>query len=116
MATAANGFSLDPEKHLEPIPGINEKSIQNGSVVPEEILKHSHDADDALKAFASYPGQVVQLDEETSRRLLRKIDWHIMPVSGCLRAILGCLVKVRKALYGYVNSDYFDSCCVSFMG
>lgn len=46
----------------------------------EKILQHSNDADDAMKAFAAV-GEVIELDEETNKRLLRKIDWNIMPVS-----------------------------------
>ena len=48
--------------------------------VSEKILQHSNDADDAMKAFAAV-GEVIELDEETNKRLLRKIDWNIMPVS-----------------------------------
>lgn len=45
------------------------------------ILKHSHDADEALKAFEGRDGQIIELDEATNRRLLRRIDWNLMPVS-----------------------------------
>ena len=48
----------------------------------DKILKHSHDADAAMKAFEGYEGQTLELSEETNRRLLRKIDWHLMPVRG----------------------------------
>jgi hypothetical protein len=42
----------------------------------------TYDADVALHAFATYQdGQVVEIDEATNRRLLRKIDMHLMPVS-----------------------------------
>jgi ACS family allantoate permease-like MFS transporter len=47
----------------------------------EKLLKHSHDADAAMKAFEGMDGQVVELTEEKSKALLRKIDWHMMPVS-----------------------------------
>ena len=50
--------------------------------IDDKILKHSHDVDAAMKAFEGYEGQVVELSEETNRRLLRKIDRHLMPVSG----------------------------------
>ena len=76
-----NGLTHDPEKNPESIPGISDAKIRAGKVAAEDILKHSIDADDALKAFASHQGQVIHLDEETNRRLLRKIDWNIMPVS-----------------------------------
>src|SRR5689334_23246367 len=48
------------------------------SVSSAKILKHSHDADIALSAFAD--GEVLILDEETNKRLLRTIDWHLMPL------------------------------------
>lgn len=48
--------------------------------VPAKILKHSHDADEAMKAFLGHEGEVIHIDEETNRRLLRKIDWNLMPV------------------------------------
>jgi len=49
--------------------------------IDEKILKHSHDADAAMKAFEGYEGQTLELSEETNKRLLRKIDLHLMPVS-----------------------------------
>ncbi|KAF1963481.1 membrane transporter [Byssothecium circinans] len=48
--------------------------------VDERILKHSHDADAAMKAFEGYEGQMIELSEETRKRLLRKIDLHLMPI------------------------------------
>ncbi|KAL1633450.1 Allantoate permease [Neofusicoccum ribis] len=77
-----------PKQHAdvekEPIPGISEDAIGSGSMtaggVTEKILEHSHDADAAMKAFASYQGQVLEIDEATNARLLRKIDWHLMPL------------------------------------
>lgn len=59
---------------------ITEEQIRRGSVVPEQILKHSHDADEALKAFQSYEGQVITIDEATNKRLLRRIDWNLIPL------------------------------------
>jgi ACS family allantoate permease-like MFS transporter len=46
----------------------------------EKLMKHSHDADAAMKAFEGMEGQVIELTEEKSKALLRKIDWHLMPV------------------------------------
>ncbi|KAF2258116.1 membrane transporter [Lojkania enalia] len=48
--------------------------------VQEKILKHSHDADAAMKAFEQYDGQSLELTPETNKRLLRKIDLHLMPI------------------------------------
>lgn len=44
----------------------------------KKILAHSGDADEAMKAFAS--GEIVEVDEATNKRLLRIIDWHLMPL------------------------------------
>lgn len=48
--------------------------------VDTKILKHSHDADAAMKAFEGMNGQVIELSEERNKALLRKIDLHLMPV------------------------------------
>lgn len=78
--------SGDPEKGADLIPGVSDDSVRAGSVVPAQILKHSHDADAAMKAFAKYQGGLIlQIDEATNKRLLRKIDWHLMPVSALVR-------------------------------
>ncbi|KAH7064685.1 membrane transporter [Macrophomina phaseolina] len=75
---------VDSDVEKEPIPGISEEAIRNGSItagaVSERILEHSHDADAAMKAFAELQGQVLEIDEATNARLLRKIDWHLMPL------------------------------------
>ncbi|PNP37783.1 hypothetical protein TGAMA5MH_10268 [Trichoderma gamsii] len=47
--------------------------VEKGEVV--EI-----DADDALNAVAGLDAATLQLDEETERRLLRKIDMNLMPL------------------------------------
>lgn len=47
----------------------------------KKILKHSHDADAAMKAFEGMEGQTLELTPEKNKALLRKIDWHLMPVS-----------------------------------
>ncbi|KAJ5233001.1 hypothetical protein N7468_005957 [Penicillium chermesinum] len=44
------------------------------------IEKHAHDADEAMKALESAHGESIELDEATNRRLLRTIDWHLMPI------------------------------------
>jgi hypothetical protein len=44
------------------------------------VEKYSQDDDEAMRAMANFDGEPLILDEETSRRLLRRIDWHLMPV------------------------------------
>ncbi|KAF2739515.1 membrane transporter [Polyplosphaeria fusca] len=61
----------------EPVP---ETSDEAKKMVEEKLLKHSHNADAAMKAFEGLDGQGIVITEETNRRLLRKIDMHLMPV------------------------------------
>lgn len=46
----------------------------------EKLVKHSHDADEALKAVQGHEGGAVVIDEETNRRILRKIDFNLIPI------------------------------------
>lgn len=82
MASATEKSS--PPVDVEKETGVEETS---SSKLPKEIssklLKHSHDADTAMKAFEGMDGQVIELTEEKSKALLRKIDWHLMPVRHC---------------------------------
>lgn len=64
--------------------GISDDTQQRSGLkqkVDEKLLKHSHDADAAMQAFEGLDGQVIELTEEKNKELLRKIDWHLMPVS-----------------------------------
>lgn len=67
---------VDLEKDL---PAPLADAIRNGSI-DKTILQHADDADEALKAFMSHQGEVIELDEATNKRLLRRIDWNLMPV------------------------------------
>ena len=60
--------------------GIEKESIslEDGSPPMPRGRKHAHDADEAMKAFQD--GEIEVLDEATNKRLLRTIDWNIMPV------------------------------------
>ena len=69
---------LDPEVEKQ-LPEALAKAIKEGNV-PDHILKHSHDADEAMKAFLGHEGQVIELDEATNKRLLRRIDWNLIPI------------------------------------
>jgi hypothetical protein len=66
--------------------------------VDSTIEKHAHDADEAMKVFEGISGEIIELDEATNRRLLKIIDWHMMPIM--------CLV------YGM---NYLDSMCISLL-
>lgn len=104
--------ALDPEVEKN-IPAPLADAIRNGSV-PENVLKHSHDADEALKAFASHQGQVIEIDAATNKRLLRRIDWNLMPIM-CVVYGLNYLDKTTlsyasimgiKTDIGLVGDDY----------
>lgn len=72
MEDEKKAYLADLEK--EPI------SPVDSGAAPAEVLKHAGDADEAMKAFAGHEGEIVELDEATNKRLLRKIDMHLMPV------------------------------------
>lgn len=73
---AEKEYATPPDVEKEPI----SPSITKGAPA-SKIFKHANDADEAMKAFQGYEGEVLVLDESTSKKLLQKIDWHLMPVS-----------------------------------
>lgn len=64
-----------------------------------KIVKHSHDADEALKAVLEAGGQAITIDDETNRRLLRTIDWHMMPLM-CVVYMMNYLDSMRLSIEG----------------
>jgi ACS family allantoate permease-like MFS transporter len=74
---------------------IDEKRRASSSSTAK-ILKHSGDADEAMKAFAG--GEIPELTDETNARLLRIIDWHLMPIM-CVVYGLNYLDKVWTAYF-----------------
>ena len=57
-------------------------AARNGSIVStregRKILEHSHDADEAMKAFEN--GEIIEISEADNKRLLRIIDRHMLPI------------------------------------
>lgn len=49
-------------------------------VSTEKQPARAHDADEALNAFEELQGEAIELDAGTNKRLLRIIDWHLMPI------------------------------------
>ena len=47
-------------------------------VPPGKVLRHAHDPDEAMNAIEGH--EKLHVDEATNKRLLRKIDWNIMPL------------------------------------
>ena len=73
----------DVEKPMPAMDADAEKA-RNASVTSNpdtsKILQHSHDADEAMKAFMGHQGAVLEIDAATNKRLLRIIDWHLIPI------------------------------------
>ena len=97
---------VDEKRHLPPDV---EKAPEVAGEAPIIILKHANDADEAMKAFSGYEGDILVLDEATNKRLLRKIDLHLMPVNLPRRldpSALLILVQLLCVIYGL---NYLDS-------
>ena len=66
----------------DPSPADPEKTglaSRGESIKASTVLEHSHDADEAMKAFSEHQGKI-EIDEATNKRLLRRIDWNLMPL------------------------------------
>ncbi|KKP02015.1 major facilitator superfamily transporter [Trichoderma harzianum] len=66
-----------------------------------DVGKHEaigvHDGDEAMAAFRD--GQIVDVDEDTNRRLLRKIDRHILPIM----CTVYCMNYLDKTTLSYAS-------------
>lgn len=84
---------IEKSTEVSPPPHTDEKT---GNI---QILKHAdrNDADEALKVLEGENGETFELTPEDERKLLRKIDWNLMPML--------CLV------YGL---NYLDKTTVSY--
>ncbi|GIZ48349.1 hypothetical protein CKM354_001141400 [Cercospora kikuchii] len=78
MASQNHTYEADPDPEKK-IATFDDGAIRTGSV-PENVLKHSHDADEAMKVFEGQTGEVIEIDEATNKRLRRIIDWNLMPI------------------------------------
>lgn len=89
------GLPAGAEKSADPV----EPAAQNDDIEVGKILRHAdkNDADEALKVIQGVEGETIVLTPEEEKRLLRKIDWNMMP--------LLCLV------YGL---NYLDKTTVSY--
>ena len=76
--------ALDTGQHVSSgrAPSPVDLSEKRGSIASTKegrrILAHSHDADEAMKAFAN--GEIVEVSEADNKRLLRIIDSHLLPI------------------------------------
>lgn len=82
------------EKREEAIQGHQGVNPQN--TAPDEITQaSSRDWDETYKVFKQQDG--VEIDAREAQRVLRKIDWHIMPL-----------------LMGSYMLQYLDKSCINF--
>ncbi|EZG04893.1 hypothetical protein H106_05156 [Trichophyton rubrum CBS 735.88] len=75
-----------PEEHTEHVSvsqtsreervGVEVEDAEKGHEKSQKVV--SHDADEAMKAFAE--GGPIELTAEDNKRLLKIIDWHLMPM------------------------------------
>lgn len=66
------------------------KSIVKGRLASDESTRapsSSDEVDEAMKAVEWADGQPIEIDEQTNKRLLRKIDWHLMPLICVINAM-----------------------------
>ncbi|KAJ5768255.1 hypothetical protein N7533_000838 [Penicillium manginii] len=85
-APGYNHIELQASKINSPIDeGIAAVELEAGTMIAsDDVMKYTQDDDEAMKALASYDGPPLVLDDATNRRLLRTIDWHLMPVLFCV--------------------------------
>jgi ACS family allantoate permease-like MFS transporter len=69
----------DLEKNQHPL---EEKTTLGEGELQDPMFKHAdpNDGDEALKAFAGHDGEMIVMTPEMEKKLLRKIDWNLMPV------------------------------------
>lgn len=70
----------DEKTEKSPPPMTVDEETGTTEKIDPTIAEHAKDADEALAVFEDLHGEVITLDEETNKRLLRIIDWHIMPI------------------------------------
>ena len=73
---------VQPEKVEEDDTERNANSTEKH--VDGTLEQHAHDADEAFKALQEMHGEAFTLDDATNKRLLRIIDWHLMPIMCCV--------------------------------
>jgi MFS transporter, ACS family, allantoate permease len=86
MATADTSFPYGSEKQAAPhvagdrppSPVAAGRMSTESAAAAKKILEHSGDHDEAMKAFAS--GEVIEVDDATNKRLLKRIDMFMMPL------------------------------------
>ena len=71
---------MEQEKVSNVIPPVTDIEKDTQHNVDPKLEQHAHDADEAMKAMEELHGETITIDEATNKRLLRIIDWHLMPI------------------------------------
>ena len=77
---------------------VEKEAVEEEAAVHETLEKHAHDQDEAMKAVDEMNGELVEVDEQTSKRLLRTIDRHLMPIM-CMVYAMNFLDSMGKPLH-----------------
>ena len=95
----------DPEdtKPPQPVSDKVDTEVEKGTdgtdkVVNTTLEKHAYDQDEAMKAVDEMSGDLVEVDEQTSKRLLRTIDRHLMPIM-CMVYAMNFLDSMLQTLW-----------------
>ena len=96
--SVSENANVDVEKET----GVGEKEVI------DPLEKHAHDEDEAMKAVDEMNGDLVEVDEQTSKRLLRTIDNHLMPIMCMVYAMnfldsMGALRRIMKKKFESTN-------------
>lgn len=70
--------SLPDGRAPSPVNLDEKRHSASSTAAAQKILAHSHDADEAMQAFVN--GEVIEIDQATNKRLLRIIDFRMMPL------------------------------------
>lgn len=110
----------DTEKNVLPEtapPVDNDVEIGSISAYPVKgrhpNLKHAdtNNADEALQFFQAHAGDAVPMTPEEDRRLLRKIDWNLMP----LLCVVYGLNYLDKTTVSYASVMGFKVCTCTLL-
>lgn len=72
---------IEPNDQSEKTPPkIEGLEVEHGSA-KNPIDNHLYDADEAMKLYERSANDHIVIDNATAKRLLRRIDYHLMPVS-----------------------------------
>ncbi|PNS20595.1 hypothetical protein CAC42_322 [Sphaceloma murrayae] len=76
----------------DPVTSIRKGSLEDVDINEKASYVASDDEDEAMKALRAHGGAPIEIDEATNKRLLKIIDWHLMPIM-CLTYGLNYLDK-----------------------